>query len=92
MSRTCGCGCGCRHGASATPVDVGHMACTAALVPEDTVEAAARRSPSGLPTLQRFGIDACCGGQLTLAQAAAAAGVPVETVLRALEPAAPTTT
>lgn len=74
------------------PGDVGYMACTAAMVPEDTVETAARRSPSGLLILQRFGIDACCGGQLSLAQAAAAAGVPVEMVLRPLEPAAATTT
>jgi regulator of cell morphogenesis and NO signaling len=57
------------------------------MTPEDTVEATARRSPQGLPILQRFGIDTCCGGHLTLAQAAAAAGVPVETVLEALEPA-----
>jgi hypothetical protein len=90
MGQTCG--CGCRHGALPSPVDVGPTARLLALVPEDTVEAAARRSPSGLLALQRFGIDACCGGQLTLAQAAAAAGVPVETVLRALEPAAATTT
>jgi iron-sulfur cluster repair protein YtfE (RIC family) len=56
-------------------------------VPEDTVEAAALRSPYALLVLQHFGIDVCCGGHLTLAQAADAAGVPVETVLRALEPA-----
>ena len=86
------CGCGCRHDASPSPVDVGHTARPFALVPEDTVEAAARRSPYGLPVLQRFGIDACCGGHLTLAQAAASAGVPVETLLRALEPAVATTT
>ena len=85
MGQTCG--CGCRHGASPTPPDVGCQARPRTLMPEDTVEAAARRSPSGLRVLQRFGIDACCGGHLTLAQAAAAAGVPVETVLRALEPA-----
>jgi iron-sulfur cluster repair protein YtfE (RIC family) len=54
-------------------------------VPEDTVAAAVLRLPYALLALQRFGIDACCGGQLTLAQAAASAGVPVETVLRALE-------
>jgi iron-sulfur cluster repair protein YtfE (RIC family) len=56
-----------------------------ALVPEDTVAAAALRSPHALLVLQRFGIDACCGGHLTLVQAAASAGVPVETVLGALE-------
>jgi iron-sulfur cluster repair protein YtfE (RIC family) len=57
------------------------------MTPEDTVEATARRSPQGLPILQRFGIDTCCGGHLTLAPPAAAPGVPVETVLEALEPA-----
>jgi iron-sulfur cluster repair protein YtfE (RIC family) len=61
-------------------------------MPEDTVETAAGRSPYGLLILQQFGIDACCGGQLTLAQAAASAGVPVETLLRALDPAVATTT
>ena len=90
MGQTCE--CGCRHGASPTLVDVEAHGAPPALVPEDTVEAAARRSPSGLLILQRFGIDACCGGHLTLAQAAASAGVPVETVLRALEPAGATPT
>lgn len=87
------CECGCRHGASPTPVEVDHAARSLAPTPEDTVEAAARRSPHGLPILQRFGIDTCCGGHLTLEQAAASAGVPVEAVLRALEPtgATPTT-
>jgi iron-sulfur cluster repair protein YtfE (RIC family) len=58
-------------------------------MPEDTVVAAALRAPFALSVLQRLGIDACCGGHLTLAQAAASAGVPVETLLRALEPAVP---
>jgi iron-sulfur cluster repair protein YtfE (RIC family) len=55
------------------------------LTPEDTVEATARRSRYGGLLLQTLGIDTCCGGHLTLAQAAAAAGIPVETVLRAFE-------
>jgi len=90
MSQTCG--CGCRHGAAPSPAEAGPMARPLSLMPEDTVEAAARRAPHGLPILQRFGIDACCGGHLTLAQAAASAGVPVETLLRALEPAVPAPT
>jgi hypothetical protein len=90
MGQTCG--CGCRHGASPSPVNVEHTARPVALVPEDTVEAVVARSPYGLLVLQRLGIDACCGGHLTLAQAAASAGVPVETLLRALEPAVATTT
>jgi hypothetical protein len=52
--------------------------------PETTVEAIGRRSPRALAVLRGFGIETCCGGGLTLAQAAASAGVPVETVLRAL--------
>ncbi len=57
------------------------------LMPEDTVAAATIRTPFALLVLQRFGIDACCGGSLTLAQAAGSAGIPVETLLLALEPA-----
>ena len=64
MGQTCE--CGCRHGASPSPVEADHTARTRAPMPEDTVEAAARRSPHGLPILQRFGIDTCCGGHLTL--------------------------
>jgi hypothetical protein len=90
MGQTCGCGCG--HGSSPSPVEVWHPARTPALAPQDTVSAAALRSPYGLLALQRFGIDVCCGGHLTLAQAAAGAGVPVETLLRALEPVVATTT
>ena len=90
MGQTCE--CGCRHGASPSPVEADHTARTLAPMPEDTVEAAARRSPHGLPILERFGIDTCCGGHLTLEQAAASAGVPVETVLRALESAGATPT
>ena len=90
MGQTCG--CGCRHGASPSPADAGTTARSPALVPEDTVAAAVLRSPYGLLVLQRFGIDTCCGGHLTLAQAAASAGVPVETLLRALEPAVSSST
>jgi hypothetical protein len=86
------CGCAWRHGGSPSPVDVGHKARPLALKPEDTVATGAGRSPFSLLILQQFGIDACCGGQLTLAQAAASVGVPVETLLRALEPAVATTT
>ena len=90
MGQTCE--CGCRHGASPSPVEADRTVRTLAPLPEDTVEAAARQSPHGLPILQRFGIDTCCGGHLTLEQAAASAGVPVETVLRALEAAGATPT
>ncbi len=91
MAQTCE--CGCRHGTSPSSAPVGHAARPPALTPEDTVAAAALRTPFALLVLQRFGIDGCCGGPLTLAQAAALAGVPAETLLLALEPAvAPPTT
>lgn len=91
MAQTCE--CGCRHGTSPSSAPVGHPARPPGLMPEDTVAAAALRTPFALLVLQRLGIDACCGGSLTLAQAAASAGVPVETLLLALEPAvAPPTT
>jgi iron-sulfur cluster repair protein YtfE (RIC family) len=70
-------------------VDAGPGARTLVLVPEDKVATAALRSPDALLVLQRFGIDICCGGHLTLAQAAASAGVPVQTFLRALDALAP---
>jgi iron-sulfur cluster repair protein YtfE (RIC family) len=52
----------------------------------ETVEDAARRSPHAAEILRGFGIDTCCGGRLTLSQAAASAGIAVETVLEALGP------
>jgi regulator of cell morphogenesis and NO signaling len=77
MSETCGCGCKQSAGAAAG-------ATGRALASEETVEAAVKRSPHALAVLRELGIDTCCGGSLTLAQAAAAAGLPPETVLRAL--------
>jgi hypothetical protein len=76
MSQTCS--CGCRDGAAAA----GLPATT--ITPGDTVETAVRRSPRALAALRELGIDTCCGGSLTLAQAAAAAGVSTERVLQAL--------
>lgn len=78
MSHTCH--CRCRDGGSAsetiTPL---------AFRTEETVETAMRRSPRAPEVLRAFGIDTCCGGRLTLAQAAASRGIPVETLVRALE-------
>lgn len=50
---------------------------------DQTVEQASR-APGALAELQRLGINHCCGAHMTLAEAAAAAGVPVDTLLRAL--------
>jgi iron-sulfur cluster repair protein YtfE (RIC family) len=50
----------------------------------ETVEGVVRRVPGAAEILGTLGIDTCCGGRLTLAQAAASAGLPVGTVLAAL--------
>jgi regulator of cell morphogenesis and NO signaling len=77
MSETCG--CGCKHGAVAAAGGTGP-----AFAPGETVDAAVKRSPRALPVLRELGIDTCCGGNLTLAQAAASAGIPAEQVLERL--------
>ena len=76
MSQTCS--CGCRDGAAAAGMP------PTTIMPDETVGVAARRSPRALAALRELGIDTCCGGSLTLAQAAAAAGVPTERVLQAV--------
>jgi iron-sulfur cluster repair protein YtfE (RIC family) len=77
------CGCHDHGGATETPVRIhksGH-----ALTGEHTVGEAARRSPRALAVIQELGLNHCCGAHLTLTQASATAGVPVETVLRRLD-------
>jgi iron-sulfur cluster repair protein YtfE (RIC family) len=54
---------------------------------DETVDEITRRSPRALAVLRDFGINHCCGAHLTLTQAAAAAGVPVERLVRALDDA-----
>jgi regulator of cell morphogenesis and NO signaling len=49
-----------------------------------TVEEIVREHPDALEVFKAHGINHCCGGRLTLAEAAAAAGMPVETLLDAL--------
>lgn len=50
---------------------------------EQTVEQIKAR-PGAIEALDRFGINHCCGAQLSLREAAAAAGVSLTTVLEAL--------
>ncbi|HEU5104080.1 MAG TPA: DUF542 domain-containing protein [Roseiflexaceae bacterium] len=50
----------------------------------DTINAIVARYPAALPILQRFGLDACCGGALPLATAAAHHGLNVQAILEAL--------
>jgi iron-sulfur cluster repair protein YtfE (RIC family) len=51
---------------------------------DTTVNQLLERDPELGATLNALGIDTCCGGGLTLREAAQAAGVPLATVLRAL--------
>jgi iron-sulfur cluster repair protein YtfE (RIC family) len=76
MSQTCGCGCG--H-AAATAEVVG-----AAIAPGDTIDMVVKRVPGVVAVLREMGIDTCCGGNLTLVQAAASAGIPAARILQAL--------
>ena len=46
------------------------------------------RVPDAVKVFNAFGVDACCGGAATLAQAAADANVPVAALLDALAKAA----
>jgi iron-sulfur cluster repair protein YtfE (RIC family) len=52
---------------------------------EQTVAEVARERAGALEALKRLGINHCCGAHLSLREAAAAAGVPLEAVLTALD-------
>lgn len=54
-----------------------------------TVGDVAHQHAGTLEVMQRMGINHCCGAQLTLAEAAAAAGVPLQTLLEALNQTQP---
>ncbi|HEY1015830.1 MAG TPA: DUF542 domain-containing protein [Herpetosiphonaceae bacterium] len=49
-----------------------------------TVAACAERDPAAMEVFSRYGIDLCCGGHLTVEQAAAAHGIALETITGAL--------
>lgn len=49
-----------------------------------TVNDLLRNVPESAATLNRMGIDTCCGGSLPVGQAAAAAGTTVDAILRDL--------
>jgi len=76
------CGCHDHEGATETPVRTHKPG--QALTGEHTVGEVASRSPRVLAVIQEFGLNHCCGAHLTLTQASATAGVPIETVLRRL--------
>ena len=52
---------------------------------EQTVEAVSRLSPGALDVMKEMGINHCCGGHLTLSEAAALAGVALEALIEALQ-------
>jgi regulator of cell morphogenesis and NO signaling len=58
-----------------------------AITADQTVEAVTGRSARALEVLRDRGVDHCCGARLTLAEAAGAAGIPVDALLRALNDA-----
>jgi iron-sulfur cluster repair protein YtfE (RIC family) len=55
---------------------------------EQIVGDVAHRHDGALEVMKQMGINHCCGAQLTLAEAAAA-GVPIEALLEALNEARP---
>ena len=57
-----------------------------------TVNEALLASPQIVTILNRLGVDTCCGGSETLADAARSAGLTAEELRTALEPAMKATT
>jgi len=49
-----------------------------------TVNDLLRETPAAAAVLNRLGIDTCCGGSLSLAEAAASVGLPLGELLAAL--------
>jgi len=58
--------------------------------PDQTLADVVTAAPSSAPTLERHGLDYCCGGGRTLQAACDEAGVDVDTVLRDLDTSAAT--
>jgi iron-sulfur cluster repair protein YtfE (RIC family) len=76
------CRCGCGHAERAVTIE----ARAARYGGEERVGDVARE-PAALAVLERFGLNHCCGGHLSLREGAAAAGVELPALLRALEEA-----
>src|SRR5262245_52354627 len=74
MAHECGC-----HAGQATTIPVDRD-----IEPGDVVADVARRNPAALEVLKDKGINHCCGAHLTLKEAAAAAGVPLDELLATL--------
>jgi hypothetical protein len=71
--------CGCNHGRR---VEIGKA--VGPIGADDTVGDVARQHARALEIMKAMGINHCCGAGLTLREAAAAAGVPLDTLLDAL--------
>jgi Regulator of cell morphogenesis and NO signaling len=54
------------------------------MTPTDTVNDLLLETPAAAAVLNRLGIDTCCGGSLSLAEAAASVGMPLSQLLAAL--------
>ena len=52
--------------------------------PEQTVDDVVHADAGALDVMKKMGINHCCGAHLTLSEAAASAGVPLDTLLAAL--------
>jgi iron-sulfur cluster repair protein YtfE (RIC family) len=61
---------------------------TEGVVEEMTVNQPIQRFPASVAVFAALGIDTCCGGAATLAEAAARKGVPLPELLKALRQAA----
>jgi iron-sulfur cluster repair protein YtfE (RIC family) len=61
------------------------MSITTALDARLTVNELLRRHPSVLPVLNGFGVDSCCGGSDSLAEAARSAQIPLDALMAALD-------
>jgi iron-sulfur cluster repair protein YtfE (RIC family) len=71
--------CSCHHESS-----VGLGTAVSPVRGEQTVEDVVHHHAGALEIMQRMGINHCCGAHLTLHEAAAAAGVPLDALLAAL--------
>ena len=78
--------CGCQSHSPATAQAAG-----APITADLTVGDVAHRYAGALEIMKEIGVNHCCGAHLTLREAAASAGVPLETLLDALNRPAPVT-
>jgi iron-sulfur cluster repair protein YtfE (RIC family) len=75
MSHTCSCGTHTESTQASTRITAEHIV------------AEVSKRPGAQEVFQRLGINHCCGAHLSLREAAAAAGVPLDQVLSALDEA-----